>query len=201
MNQGSGKPVIKVLGIGKAGNNVLEALKKQDVGLQLIAINTNKDILDKSTCGNKILIGNKTCLGKGSNRNSLLGEEAARESAEEIKRLLEGADMAIMVAGMGGGTGSGSTPVILNIAKSLRIPTLCVVFVPFKSEGDDCRKQAEISIENLGDRADAIISLSLQQINERYKNNKTNAATLSAANQIAAGWIKMTTMYNRQLYQ
>ena len=82
----SEKPVIKVLGIGGAGKNVLEELMKQNSTLDLVVINTDKESLDRSTAGTKILIGIKACQGKGASRNLVLGEKAARESAEEIKK-------------------------------------------------------------------------------------------------------------------
>ena len=197
----SEKPVIKVLGIGGAGKNVLEELMKQGSSLDLIAINTDKESLDRSTAGTKILIGIKACQGKGASRKFVLGEKAARESAEEIKEVLKGADMAVMVAGMGGGTGSGSTPVILDIARSLRMPAMCVIFTPLEFEGVLCQKQAEISIEKLGNSADAVISLSLQQIAGNCNKKMTMDAMFNLANQMAAGWIKIIAMNCREMYK
>ena len=161
------KVVIKVIGIGGGGGNavnrMISAFDKADV--EFININTDTQILIKSSAPTKIAIGDRITKGHGAGANPELGEKAAEESIEEITEAIKGADMVFITAGMGGGTGTGAAPVIAKIAKSLDILTVAVVTKPFLFEGKRRMAQAEAGIAKLSDNVDALIVIP----NERLK--------------------------------
>ncbi len=161
------KVVIKVIGVGGGGGNavnrMISAIEKADV--EFININTDTQILIKSSAPTKIAIGDRITKGHGAGANPELGEKAADESIEEITESIKGADMVFITAGMGGGTGTGAAPVIAKIAQSLDILTVAVVTKPFLFEGKRRMQQAEAGIEKLADNVDALIVIP----NERLK--------------------------------
>ena len=131
------KVVIKVIGVGGGGGNavnrMISSIDAADV--EFINVNTDTQILIKSSAPTKIAIGDRITKGHGAGANPELGEKAADESIEEITEAIKGADMVFITAGMGGGTGTGAAPVIAKIAKSLDILTVAVVTKPFLFEG------------------------------------------------------------------
>jgi cell division protein FtsZ len=161
------KVVIKVIGVGGGGGNavnrMISAIDAADV--EFININTDTQILIKSSAPTKIAIGDRITKGHGAGANPELGEKAADESVEEITEAIKGADMVFITAGMGGGTGTGAAPVIAKIAKSLDILTVAVVTKPFLFEGKRRMMQAEAGIEKLSDIVDSLIVIP----NERLK--------------------------------
>ncbi len=161
------KVVIKVIGVGGGGGNavnrMISAFDKADV--EFININTDTQILIKSSAPTKIAIGDRITKGHGAGANPELGEKAADESIEEITEAIKGADMVFITAGMGGGTGTGAAPVIAKIAKSLDILTVAVVTKPFLFEGKRRMTQAEAGIARLAENVDALIVIP----NERLK--------------------------------
>ncbi len=161
------KVVIKVIGVGGGGGNavnrMISSIDAADV--EFINVNTDTQILIKSSAPTKIAIGDRITKGHGAGANPELGEKAADESVEEITEAIKGADMVFITAGMGGGTGTGAAPVIAKIAKSLDILTVAVVTKPFLFEGKKRMMQAEAGIEKLAETVDSLIVIP----NERLK--------------------------------
>jgi cell division protein FtsZ len=157
---------IKVLGIGGAGGNVLNSMIEsgQITGVEFIAINTDAQDLSKNKAVVKIPIGQEITHGLGSGANPEIGRHAAEESSEIIKQHLEGADMIFLTAGMGGGTGTGASPVIARIAKELGALTIGVVTKPFPFEGAMRMRNAETGITELREEVDALITIPNQRL-------------------------------------
>lgn len=162
---------IRVIGTGGGGNNAINRMKKNGLrGVEFIAVNTDKQILDTLDVERKLQIGTKLTRGLGSGGNPEVGEKAAEESRNDISELLQNTDMVFITAGMGGGTGTGAAPVIAETARSLGILTVGVVTKPFGFEGRKRQKQAESGIEKLKDKVDTLIVIPndrLLQVAER----------------------------------
>ncbi|WP_297376212.1 cell division protein FtsZ [uncultured Helcococcus sp.] len=162
---------IKVIGVGGGGNNAISRMKEEGLtGVEFIAVNTDKQILDAINTDEVLQIGTKITRGLGSGGNPEVGEKAAEESKTEISNMLEGADMVFVTAGMGGGTGTGAAPIIAQVAKELGILTVAVVTKPFMFEGRTRQKQAENGIESLKNNVDTLIVVPndrLLQISEK----------------------------------
>lgn len=149
---------VKVLGIGGAGNNTLSRMKIEGFsGVDLIGINTDTQALDKCLADEKIRIGVDVTHGNGAGNDPELGMRSAEESWQRVKGYVDGADLVFVIAGQGGGTGTGATPVIAGMAKELGALTIGVVTKPFFFEGSWKLKQADNGIEMLLDCVDALI--------------------------------------------
>lgn len=159
---------IRVVGVGGAGGNVLNSMieSQQISGVEFIAINTDAQDLSVNKAYVKIPIGQELTGGLGAGSDPELGRKAAEESIEIIKSNLEGADMVFITAGMGGGTGTGASPVIAGVAKDLGALTIGVVTKPFAFEGAQRSKNAEIGIEELRREVDALITIPNQKLLE-----------------------------------
>ncbi|MBI3332186.1 cell division protein FtsZ [Candidatus Peregrinibacteria bacterium] len=152
--------VIRVLGAGGSGQNALARMIENKVqGVEFIAVNTDVQALYHNPSPKKITIGRGTTRGLGAGANPDIGKRAAEESLEEIKAALEGTDMLFITAGLGGGTGSGCTPIIAECARAMGILTVAVVTKPFSFEGFKRRKQAEEALENLRGKVDTLITI------------------------------------------
>ena len=170
--------VIKVVGVGGAGNNAINRMVRAEMkGIELIAINTDKQALVNSLALNKVAIGEKLTKGHGAGANPEIGRKAAEESAEEITSLLKGADMVFVTAGMGGGTGTGAAPVVARIAKSLGVLTVAVVTRPFNFEGKKRADLAEAGIQDLLSIVDSLIVIP----NEKLKLLNTEQKIAASA--------------------
>ncbi|MGI6034913.1 MAG: cell division protein FtsZ [Limnochordia bacterium] len=149
---------IKVIGVGGGGSNAVNRMiDAQLQGVEFIAMNTDAQALLLSNASRRIRLGEKLTKGLGAGSNPDVGLKAAEESKEEIREALEGADMVFITAGMGGGTGTGGTPVVAQVAKELSCLTVGVVTKPFSFEGRRRQQQAEQGIENLRDKVDTLI--------------------------------------------
>lgn len=157
---------IKVLGIGGGGNNAINSMISQQKiqGVEFIAINTDIQALDLSPAAIKLQVGAELTRGLGSGGDPEIGQKAAEESQEEIKKHLEGADMVFVTAGMGGGTGTGGAPVIAGIAKDMGILTVGVVTKPFHFEGSVRKANAEAGISSLRENVDTLITIPNQRL-------------------------------------
>ena len=168
---GSGLATIKVFGIGGGGNNAISRMKQSGLrGVDFVAVNTDRQILNSIDIETKIQIGEKLTRGLGAGANPSIGEKAAEESKEEIMKSLEGTDMVFITAGMGGGTGTGAAPVVAGIAKEMGVLTVGVVTKPFTFEGKKRAVQAEQGIEALKEKVDTLITIpndKLIQISEK----------------------------------
>jgi len=152
---------IKVVGVGGAGVNALSRMTKCNFNYaELIAINTDVQSLRLCKVPKKILIGKNVTFGLGTGMNTKLGEKAMQENREEIKTLLKGADMVFIVAGLGGGTGSGGIPILGEILKELGILSIVVVTKPFSFEGSQRQKIANATIKKLKGKVDSLICIS-----------------------------------------
>ena len=153
-----GTATIKGIGVGGAGNNAVNRML--DLGIKnvdFIAVNTDRQALQKSKANTKIQIGEKITRGLGAGANPDVGAQSAEESKQEITEVLRGADMVFVTAGMGGGTGTGAAPTVAGLAKEMGILTIGVVTKPFTFEGKKRLAQAERGIESLKGKVDTLI--------------------------------------------
>ena len=149
---------IKVIGVGGGGGNAVNRMIKSGLtGVEFWLMNTDLQVLQYSTCANKIQLGTKLTNGLGAGGEPQVGEKAAEEAQQEITQAIEGADMVFVTAGMGGGTGTGAAPVVAKIAKDLGILTIGVVTKPFSFEGKRRQNQAQQGLEKLRESVDALI--------------------------------------------
>jgi cell division protein FtsZ len=157
---------IRVIGCGGGGTNALNSMisQAQIQGVDFVAVNTDAQSLLMNHASTKIQIGENLTRGLGSGGDPEIGRNAAEESAEKIKDLLEGSDMIFLAAGMGGGTGTGATPVIARIAKEVGALTIAVVTKPFSFEGARRMVSAEDGLEQLKDKVDTLIVIPNQRI-------------------------------------
>lgn len=150
--------IIKVIGVGGAGNNAVNRMIDSGIeGVEFIAVNTDKQDLMKSKAPKKIQIGEKITRGLGAGSNPDIGGQSAEESKAEIAEAIKGADMVFVTAGMGGGTGTGAAPIVSSLSKEMGILTIGVVTKPFTFEGKKRATQAERGIESLKGKVDALV--------------------------------------------
>src|SRR3990167_6186290 len=157
---------IRVLGIGGGGMNALNSMiaSSQVKSVDFISVNTDAQVLLLSKSQTKIQIGENLTKGLGSGGNSDIGRQAAEESYEKIKEFIDGSDMVFITAGMGGGTGTGASPVIARAAKEIGALTVAVVTKPFAFEGTRRMVTAEDGIEELREKVDTLIVIPNQRI-------------------------------------
>ncbi|HEY0737633.1 MAG TPA: cell division protein FtsZ [Herpetosiphonaceae bacterium] len=155
---GTGQAMIKVVGTGGGGSNAVDRMIEMGVqGVDFITVNTDAQALMHSKAPSRLQIGDKLTKGLGSGGNPVIGQKSAEETTEELYEELKGSDMVFITAGMGGGTGTGSSPVIASIAQELGALTVGVVTRPFTFEGAHRRKVAEQGIEQLKPVVDTLI--------------------------------------------
>ena len=183
------KTVIKVIGAGGGGSNAVNRMISCGVqGVEFVAANTDLQALEKSEAKMKLPLGTKLTGGLGAGGNPDVGEQAAEEDKETIKNILKGADMVFITAGMGGGTGTGSAPVIARIAKEIGALTVAVVTKPFGFEQKRKMGLAESGIEKLYNEVDTLITIpneNLMKIVE--KNTPIREAFLKADDVLRQG--------------
>jgi cell division protein FtsZ len=151
---------IKVVGLGGGGTNAINRMIGSTLkGVEFIAINTDAQALHHCDASKKVHIGRTTTRGLGAGADPEIGRKAAEESSEEIYEALKGADMIFLTCGMGGGTGTGSTPVVASLAKEVGALTVGIVTKPFSFEGERRKKLAEEGIEILKDKVDTLITI------------------------------------------
>ena len=173
---------IKVVGVGGAGNNVVNRMVKAGTqGVEFVAINTDKQALAVSNADQKLQIGEKMTRGQGAGSDPEIGKRSAEESRNNIAKAVEDADMVFITAGMGGGTGTGAAPVVAEIAKDAGLLTVGVVTKPFKFEGKRRMDQANAGIKELLGRVDSLLIIP----NDRLKFATDQKVTLANAFEIA----------------
>lgn len=152
------KAEIKVVGVGGSGGNTVSRLMQVGiVGAETIAVNTDAQDLLYTDADKKILIGKDLTSGLGAGADPKVGQEAAKESREDIRKGIEGADMVFVNCGLGGGTGTGAAPIIADITKKLGILTVGIVTLPFSMEGKHRTLNAQTGLENLESVVDTLI--------------------------------------------
>ena len=173
---------IKVVGVGGAGNNVVNRMVKSGTqGVEFIAINTDKQALAVSNADQKIQIGEKQTHGQGAGSDPEVGKRSAEESRNNIAKAIENADMVFITAGMGGGTGTGAAPTVADIAREAGVLTVGVVTKPFKFEGKRRMDQANEGIKELLGKVDSLLIIP----NDRLKYATDQKVTLANAFEIA----------------
>lgn len=178
---------IKVIGVGGAGNNVVNRMVESGVqGVDFIAVNTDKQDLNKSKATEKVQIGEKLTNGMGAGSKPEVGKKSAEESRAAIAKIMENTDMVFITAGMGGGTGTGAAPIIADIARESGALTVGVVTKPFKFEGARRMAQAEEGIANLANKVDSLIIIP----NDRLKYVSEQKITFANAFGIADDVLK-----------
>ena len=152
--------LIKVVGVGGGGMNAVNRMIDAGLkGVEFIVINTDEQVLKKSITQNKIQIGQRTTRGMGAGGDPDVGYRAAMEDKETIARVLQGADMVFITAGMGGGTGTGAAPIIAEVAREMGALTVGVVTLPFEVEGKRRRELARQGIEVLRGKVDTLLTI------------------------------------------
>lgn len=173
---------IKVVGCGGGGNNAVNRMVDAGLkGVEFISINTDRQALSLSNANTKIQIGEKLTKGLGAGAIPDIGRRAAEESREEIAQVLKGADLVFVTAGMGGGTGTGSAPIVAEIARDLGCLTIAVVTKPFQFEGKQRMKNAEMGIADLKQRVDTLVVIP----NDRLLQVVSKGTTMLEAFRIA----------------
>ena len=172
---------IKVVGVGGGGNNVVNRMVRSGTkSVDFVAVNTDKQALDASNATFKLQIGEKLTHGKGAGANPDVGKKAAEEN-RQLAKALENTDMVFVTCGMGGGTGTGGSPIVADVARELGILTVGVVTKPFAFEGKRRMQQAEEGILELKNKVDSLVIIP----NERLKLATDQKITFANAFEIA----------------
>jgi len=187
------KAVIRVLGVGGSGGNTLKRMI--DIGIQgaeTIAVNTDAQALLSIKADSKMIIGKQLTRGLGAGSNPAVGEAAAGEQAEEIRAQLEGSDLVFVTCGLGGGTGTGASPIIAEIAKSMGALTIGIVTLPFTVEGKVRMNNALEGLAKLRKNADTVIVIPNDKILEVAPDLPVNAA-FKVADEVLTNAVKGIT--------
>ena len=168
---------IKVVGCGGGGNNTISRIKEVGiVGVETVAINTDAQDLLFTNAEKKVLIGRELTRGLGAGANPKLGEDAAKENEKEIRESIKGADLVFITCGLGGGTGTGSAPVIAEISKKMNSLTVGIVTIPFSVEGQSRYQNALYGLNNLRKGVDTLIVIPNDKLLEIAPNLPLNIA-------------------------
>ncbi|MDR0884342.1 MAG: cell division protein FtsZ [Oscillospiraceae bacterium] len=183
---------IKVIGVGGAGGNAVTRMAEsgQVVGCELVAVNTDAQDLDKCRASQKVLIGFKMTGGLGAGCKPEIGQAAAEESREALESVLQGANMVFITAGMGGGTGTGATPIIAKMAKASGILTVAVVTKPFGFEGKRKMRLALEGIEKLRQHVDSLIVIPNEKLRDMMETGFTVKDAFSRADEILCNGVQ-----------
>ena len=176
---------IIVIGVGGAGNNAVNRMVEDTIGgVEFIGINTDKQALTLCKAPTTIQIGEKVTKGLGAGAKPEIGQQAAEESAEEIRQAVQGADMVFVTCGMGGGTGTGAAPIIAGIAKDMGILTVGVVTKPFRFEAKVRMANALTGIERLKENVDTLIVIPNDKLLEIVDRRTTMPEALKKADEV-----------------
>ena len=174
--------VIRVVGVGGGGNNAVNRMIAANIrGVEFVTVNTDRQALRNSEAPVQMVIGEKITKGFGAGANPEVGARAAEESIDDIKKMLSGADMVFVTAGMGGGTGTGAAPIVARLAHEMGILTIGIVTKPFSFEGKRRQEQAEAGIKELRQYVDSLVVIP----NEKLKQVSDTRITLGNAFEIA----------------
>ena len=177
--------VIKVVGCGGGGSNAVNRMIYRELSnVDFIVLNTDKQALNRSRAKTKLAIGQKVTKGLGAGGKPEIGEQAAEEDKELITNELRGADMVFITAGMGGGTGTGSAPVVARIAKELGCLTVAVVTTPFEFEGNVRMRQAKEGLVKLREHVDSLIVIPNEQLFKNIDKNLTVKESFQKADEV-----------------
>ena len=184
-NTGCSPTVIKVVGCGGGGSNAVNRMIFRELSnVDFIVLNTDLQALGRSRAKTKLAIGQKVTKGLGAGGKPEIGEQAAEEDKELITNELRGADMVFITAGMGGGTGTGSAPVVARIAKELGCLTVAVVTTPFDFEGNVRMRQAKEGLIKLHEQVDSLIVIPNEQLFKNIDKNLTVKESFKKADEV-----------------
>ncbi len=183
--------VIKVVGVGGGGGNALEHMLSNNIeGVEFVCANTDAQALRNSSARTVLQLGSTVTKGLGAGANPDVGRQAALEDRDRIVEILEGADMVFLTAGMGGGTGTGATPVIAQLAKEMGILTVAVVTKPFPFELGRRMKVAEEGIRELSEHVDSLITVPNERLLSVLGPSITLPDAFKAANDVLLGAVQ-----------
>ena len=184
-NEAESSAKIIVIGVGGAGNNAVNRMVEETIGgVEFIGVNTDKQALTLCKAPTVLQIGEKLTKGLGAGAKPEIGEKAAEESMEEIRQLMEGADMVFVTCGMGGGTGTGAAPIVAGAAKEMGILTVGVVTKPFRFEAKTRMTNALTGIEKLKDNVDTLIVIPNDRLLEIVDRRTTMPEALKKADEV-----------------
>lgn len=184
-NERTAEAKIIVVGVGGAGNNAVNRMVDEDIsGVEFIGVNTDKQALQLCRAPRTLQIGEKVTKGLGAGAQPAMGEKAAEESAEDIEKVVDGADMVFVTCGMGGGTGTGAAPVVARIAKQKGILTVGVVTKPFKFEAKTRMNNAIAGIAKLKENVDTLIVIPNDKLLEIVDRRTTMPDALKKADEV-----------------
>ena len=184
-NEAESSAKIIVIGVGGAGNNAVNRMVEESIGgVEFVGVNTDKQALTLCKAPTVLQIGEKLTKGLGAGAQPEVGQKAAEESIEEVKQLMEGADMVFVTCGMGGGTGTGAAPVIAAAAKEMGILTVGVVTKPFRFEARTRMNNALAGIENLKKAVDTLIVIPNDKLLEVVDRRTTMPEALKKADEV-----------------
>lgn len=176
---------IKVIGVGGGGGNAITRMIDAGLtGVEFIAVNTDSQALSRSKAPIQIQIGKKLTRGLGAGAKPIIGEKSAEENREELTEALAGADMVFITAGMGGGTGTGATPIVAECARELGILTVAVVTKPFSFEGKRRMMNAEQGIQALSQHVDTLIIIPNDKLLKLSEKKTSVTEAFRAADQV-----------------
>ncbi len=176
---------IKVVGIGGAGCNAVNRMIDANLqGINFIAINTDKQALNKSKAETRIQIGEKLTKGLGAGGNPEIGQKSAEENIESIEKMLAGSDMVFITAGMGGGTGTGAAPIIAKAARASGALTVGVVTRPFTFEGKKRKEHSELGIKFLKNYVDSLVVVPNDKLIQISEKNTTMMQAFERADEV-----------------
>lgn len=177
--------VIKVIGVGGGGCNAVNRMVEAELkGVDFIAVNTDRQALNRCVAETKVQIGEKLTRGLGAGANPEIGQKAAEETLDEITSLLDGTDMVFITAGMGGGTGTGAAPIIAKAAKDMGILTVGVVTKPFAFEGAKRKKQADLGINFLKKYVDSLVIVPNDKLLQNCEKNTSMLQAFAMADDV-----------------
>ncbi|MCK5474805.1 MAG: cell division protein FtsZ, partial [Candidatus Aenigmarchaeota archaeon] len=184
------KAEITVVGCGGAGNNTIARLVQVGIeGAKTMAINTDAQDLLYTDADEKLLIGKEITEGLGAGANPKIGEAAAKESKEIVKKSLTGSDMVFITCGLGGGTGTGSAPIVAEISKKLSALTVAICTLPFAMEGRHRMENAKLGLEKLEEHVDTLIVIPNDKLMEMVPDVSINTA-FKVADEILVNAVK-----------
>ncbi len=185
------KFTVKVIGVGGAGGNAVEYMAKQDfAGVGFSAINTDAQALAQLTVANRLTLGEKLTRGLGTGGDPEMGRAAAEEDVDKIRLLAQGADIVCIVAGLGGGTGTGAGPVVARLARENRALVLGIVTLPFDFEGSRRQRQAQLGLRELKNQADGVICLPNQKVFKLIDENTSVNEAMKITNELLAQGVR-----------
>lgn len=182
---------IKVIGVGSAGCNAVEQLARVELdSVSFAVVNTHVSVLSQSSGAEKHLLGSKIRRGLGTGGDPEQGRVAAEADLAKLRALCQGADIVFLVAGMGGGTGSGAAPVLAQVAKEAGALVLGIVTLPFDWEGSRRQRQAQLGLQHLKEVADAVICVPNQKITRLIDENTSIVETFAIINNLLAQGVR-----------